>query len=202
MTDENQDDLSKFLEDEDVADKTALNEEPSEQGGDEPEAAEDKISEKNEVGNKEDEMISYKKRMEHWRKKAKDAEAKLAQKATEPSGQVNSPQPSMPDERLDKVEFLLSHPGTPKAVLDFVSDYAKAKGVSMEDAYQLEPVKLYNTALIRKESRQRSIPEPTARTVAIGGKSSAEMSKEEYEKSYQQLAEQAIRNNKPRTKYE
>jgi len=159
--------------------------------------------EKTQEESKETEKVDYKKAFEttlYQKKKYREEAERLKKQLTEMEKKIEeyknliekSEDAKRELEWKEKIEFLTKHRDIdPDFVEEIVSPYAKAKGISLEEALKDSLVK---TALEKKQEEKAKEKKtlPPSGKVSIAGKSLGELTREEIRKHYPELKDEII----------
>lgn len=171
------------------------------------------IAEKEGVSQEEAQKI-YSKRLfgqkQHFQNKSIDPEtgkpwkqiAEEARKAKEQPGAEDPPKPnkepkgeqeSDADKRIAKLELseekraFGSKHGLSVEAQDFIFDFAKAKGITPDEAYENKHVKQMLSIMVKDSENGNATPNPSNRAPKVGGKSFQQMDKKEQKENYSQV---------------
>jgi len=169
-------------------------------------------SQKTEVGGSESESSqkedkekqSLYAQKEHYRNKVKKLEEEI-EKLKEEKGVDKEPTSEGEDNIVDLVKRIQVLKDFSPEELEIIHRNARGAGISLEEAAQLDDVKMAIEARREKVAKEKKVPEPSSRSVSYEGKSLSDLSDEELAEGWKsgKLQEQILRaKGKSRQKFE
>lgn len=108
------------------------------------------------------------------------------------------------EEWKERMEFVTNHDlgNAKKEKMDFITAYAKGKGISLEDAVEDELVKQTFQVIDQKVAKEKAIPTPSESGATHNKKSLSDLSKEEIRQDFSDIARKAIQAGKSKKRKE
>ncbi|MEW6606038.1 MAG: hypothetical protein AB1414_01120 [bacterium] len=165
------------------------------------EELEEEPSEEEETSEKPEQDISkLTAQRAYWRRKSEKAEKRIQEleKAREEKKEElkeeEKPKATLTDQEWkEKIEFVTSHRDLDKAEVDEIFAYAKGKGISLEDAFNSDFIKLALEASKEKGRKEEQIPEPSSRSTIEKKEDFSKMPEEEKRKKWPEMVNEFLR---------
>lgn len=137
-------------------------------------------------------------------KKAKEKAEEL-EKRSDKVNDKSDEKPEKPGDVTDKewrerVDFLIGRPDFSKEKLNFLSVTAKEKGVSLEDASELDEVKGYFGYLDQRAKDDNAVPEATSKGATFNKKPIYELDNKDIKKNWKEVLRKSVATGRKKAK--
>lgn len=135
-------------------------------------------------------------------KKAKEKAEEL-EKRSDKNNDKSDEKPEKPDtdkEWRERVDFLIGRPNFSKEKLNFLSVKAKEKGISLEDASELDEVKGYFDYLDQRAKDENAVPETTSKGVTFNKKPIHELDNKDIKQNWKEVLRKSVSAGRKKAK--